>query len=368
MLVSLWLWYWSSREQIMPQAAAASWKLAIMNLVFVVAAGTFVSAAALVLKKWFKHISFVGIWPWVVSLLLMASLKPGISFVRWLGVCMAITTVMAGVGWFMLRAKTSDRSLKRVGFAMTLCLLGSGVLILTLLHFGEFSPRYEVRADSKVALNSYSPPHAKHEFRTSYYGSSAYVKSKKAAVALTPDSVDMSAVIPAWSKERSKAWGFSPKNFPLNAKYWQPENANAPLVVIVHGNKSSVFDSEEGYDYIGENLAAQGYFVVSVDENFLNTSILDQNGGIPNINQARALLINEHIRYLLGQSSDANSPLHRAVKDSGISVIGHSRGGEAASIAAFFTTQTAVPEKLDLKLDYPFTIKNVIGLAPSEGQ
>ncbi|MGH7443310.1 MAG: hypothetical protein ACREKM_00465, partial [Longimicrobiales bacterium] len=111
--------------------------------------------------------------------------------------------------------------------------------------------------------------------RTLYYGSgtdrrrSAYRDS----VTIRTTSVDASELVSLGDNadERNGYWGFTPKEFPRNARVWYPDGAGPfPLVLVVHGNHNMKDFSDPGYGYLGQMLASRGFILVSVDENFIN--------------------------------------------------------------------------------------------------
>ena len=51
------------------------------------------------------------------------------------------------------------------------------------------------------------------------------------------------------------------------------------MVLVVHGNHNMRDYSDPGYDYLGELLASRGYVLASVDENFINGRIRNENDG-----------------------------------------------------------------------------------------
>ena len=65
---------------------------------------------------------------------------------------------------------------------------------------------------------------------------------------------------------------------------------------------------------------------------------------------------------------DAASPFFERVDMDHIAVMGHSRGGEAAVIAAAFNRLPYLPEDDGLVFDYNFNIRAVVAIAPIDGQ
>ena len=107
---------------------------------------------------------------------------------------------------------------------------------------------------------------------------------------------------------------------------------------------------------------------VSVDENFLNSSPADFFKGFNGENDARGWLLLEHLRVWAGWNQDAASPFFERVDMDRIAVMGHSRGGEAAVVAAAFNRLPNLPEDGSLVFDYNFNIRAVVAIAPIDGQ
>ena len=166
--------------------------------------------------------------------------------------------------------------------------------------------------------------------------------------------------------ERKDFWGFDRDELPLQGRVWYPDGDGPfPLVLIVHGNHSMYEYSDPGYGYLGELLASRGYILVSVDENFINGSIRQEN-------DARAWLLLEHLavwrRWSRGETATEQHPFVGKVDMGRIGLIGHSRGGEAVAVAAAFNTLPYYPDDATVGFDYGFDIGAVIAIAPIMGQ
>jgi dienelactone hydrolase len=194
--------------------------------------------------------------------------------------------------------------------------------------------------------------------RTLTYGSGTYrwQEAYGAGAAIKTQPVDMSATLPAlkgWKAlVRKLYWGFDATQFPVNGRVWYPEGGGPfPLVLIVHGNHAGEMPSDPGYAYLGELLASRGYIAVSVDENFINGSLL---GGdlYPDI-QARADMLLKHLEQWRTWNKTAGNPFRGKVDMNHIALIGHSRGGEAVAMAAETSS---------------FHIQAVVALAPLDDE
>lgn len=168
---------------------------------------------------------------------------------------------------------------------------------------------------------------------------------------------------------RTFAWGFDFTALPLNGRVWYPEGEGPfPLVVMVHGNHNMTDFSDPGYGYLGELLASRGYIFVSVDENFINGGVVDLFDSFTNENDARGWLLLEHLRQWHAWNRDASSPFYQMLDTGRIAVAGHSRGGEAAAVAAAFNRLPYYPDDYGLAFDYHYGIRAVAAIAPVDGQ
>ncbi len=188
-------------------------------------------------------------------------------------------------------------------------------------------------------------------------------------VTYTTNPVNAKGLIPDWKgkkkKWRERYWGFGAKDFPLNGRVYMPEGEGPfPLTLIVHGNHSMIDYSDDGYGYLGELLASRGIIAVSVDENFLNGHWSGDFRGkeMP----ARAWLLLKHLEQWESWNATKGHGLARKVDMDNIMLVGHSRGGEAVSIAAAFNKLPYFPDNAKEKFDFGFDIKGVVALAPTD--
>jgi len=150
-------------------------------------------------------------------------------------------------------------------------------------------------------------------------------------------------------------------NVPLVGRVWYPEGGkNCPVMFIAHGNHEIVVDSYLGYDYLGEYLASHGYAVVSVDHNACNL--------LKGENDARAILMLEHIEQLLHYNGEKGNPLFGVLDAENIALAGHSRGGEMVATACLFNNYDRYPENGAVRFDYDFSIRSLIAIAPTVNQ
>lgn len=181
----------------------------------------------------------------------------------------------------------------------------------------------------------------------------------KENIAVSTSVLDISKLV---DKIDSGYWGYDCSSVPLNGIVWYPkESGTYPLVLCIHGNHPAQEFSEGGYDYLGEHLASLGFIFVSVDENFLN-------GSIGNENDARAYVLLHHAKTILGWNNDPSNPLYGKLDTQNIGIIGHSRGGEAVVHAVNFNKLSRYPDNGTLEFDFNLPIKAVVSIAPIEGQ
>ncbi len=167
-------------------------------------------------------------------------------------------------------------------------------------------------------------------------------------------------------KLRKRFWGFNRTKFPINGRVWYPDGEGKfPLVLIVHGNHSMREYSDPGYAYLGEFLASRGFIVVSVDENFING---DWTQNYRTESDGRGWLMLKHLSVWRDWQKDPENPFYGKVDMENISLIGHSRGGEAVAIATSFNQLSHYPDDAKVKFDFNFNIKSVIAIAPVDGQ
>ncbi|HEY0828371.1 MAG TPA: alpha/beta hydrolase [Bacilli bacterium] len=178
-------------------------------------------------------------------------------------------------------------------------------------------------------------------------------------------SVDASSFLTDWRWPRKLFWGFDEQAIPLNGRVWMPMGQGPfPLVLIVHGSHVMEHFSDTGYDYLGEQLASRGFITVSVDENFINYSVW--SGGVNWDMTVRAWILLQHVKAIGHANGLADSPFFGKADMEKVALIGHSRGGQAAALAAEFDqfyNQTAHKE-ISLEVDFP--IKAIVAISPTD--
>lgn len=200
-------------------------------------------------------------------------------------------------------------------------------------------------------------------------GTDRYRPEFAGGAAIRTRTVDATALIDDWDWSRRWLWNTDPAALPLNGRVWLPagDGGPYPLVLIVHGNHGMADYSDEGYGYLGELLASRGYAVVSVDANFLNHSTWEGNLGDLSENiTIRAWLILQHVLEIETLSQTEGNLLSGKADLDRIALIGHSRGGQAAMLAAEFDRFFAAEHHADIRIGRDFGIDAVIALAPTD--
>ena len=199
-----------------------------------------------------------------------------------------------------------------------------------------------------------------------YYGSGTdkHRPEYRDSVTIVTESVDASKLVSLGSsaKERNGYWGFTPKEFPINGRVWYPVGDGPfPLALIVHGNHNMKDFSDPGYAYLGELMASRGFIFVSVDMNFINGGIREENDG-------RGWLLLKHLEAWRDFAVSDTNPFYQRVDMDRIALLGHSRGGEAVAHAAAFNRLDRYPDDANFEFDFGFGIRSVVAIAPVDGQ
>lgn len=372
-------WGLAAKDQLMPGHSVLSFSILLKDILAALLIATVITGIVWLVRRRKPRPVYWLIWSSIFSMVLLV-FGGGASPLGWVlySTLMLIMLTVTGyqtAAW--VQQSTPTRQLKSNRFLkMFVPAISVIVLALWLGIPGFAGPgstahqpnRHAVKSDNTAAIAS-----GPYRISTLTYGSGTDRRSAYGVdVDLRTKPVDGSKIITGWENgpadPRTKLWGFDTTTLPVNARVWYPQDGTKhPLVLIVHGNKSNMHSSEDGYTYLGEWLASHGYIVASIDENFLNPSLLDKSGGLEGGNQARAWLVLEHLRNWRAWST-GESIFKDKVDMKYIGLIGHSRGGEAIAAAAYFNGLESYPEQKSLTFDYGFDIKTLVALAPAEGQ
>lgn len=322
----------------------------------------------------------------VIASLVIFNFQFGLSLKSGLPILLYFLTFSAlSGGAVLLTAKNgwssfSETEKVKTGIFGGLGILGMIVVIAWLLLPGKVVEMPEIAALSGY----YLPDHIEQvdpslpgifEISKISYGSGKDKRRKEFAseASIITDSVDGSLFLEAWKgfsgKMRTRYFGFDSKSLPLNGTVWYPEGAGPfPLVLIVHGNHLAQDFSDPGYEYLGELLASRGYILASIDQNFLNSSYFDIFGRWKSENDARGWMLLEHLKLWKKWNNDSLNIFQGKVDIENISLIGHSRGGEAVAHAALFNKLPYYPDNAEAGFDYNFNIRSIVAIAPVDGQ
>ena len=296
-------------------------------------------------------------------------------------VFLALTATLLGAGLAPLLAKEILEPAKRRA-AWCMLLVGGAGLMSAVLWFAWEGPRYQVHDYAKYLSSVESmaledPGQAgPYPVLTLTYGSGTdrHRPEYGEEVTIQTETVDISSMVDGWAGIagwlRSSFWDFNLTNAPLNARVWYPDaDGPFPLVLIVHGNHDMDDFSDPGYDYLGELLASRGFIVASVDQNFLNGAGIVEFvfGGLTHENDARGYLLLQHLALWHNWNEEEGHVFSGVVDTDHIALIGHSRGGEAAALAAALNKLPAHPDNAGLRFDFDYNIRAVIAIAPSDG-
>jgi len=293
---------------------------------------------------------------------------------------------LAGSALYSLTKKTGvPHTLKQKIIAYSGAIIGLGGLIWGLIWAFDTGFEQEPALINASLAADYSPAHlsltnpalpGSFEVGMLTYGSGKDLHRPEfsSEVSITTDSVDGSRFIDNWEglsgKLRTWYWGFEDTALPINGRVWYPKGDGPfPLAVIVHGNHSMFDYSDPGYAYLGELLASHGIIMVSIDENFINSGWTDAfTDGLDEENDARGWLMLKHLENWRTWSQEPENPFYAKVDMENIAVMGHSRGGEAAAVAAFFNELDYYPDNAKAQFNFGFNIKSVVSIAPVDGQ
>jgi dienelactone hydrolase len=269
----------------------------------------------------------------------------------------------------------ASRTMKAVIGTLFVLTLAANIYFVIVLS-GRGSDGYLVAFQSSPATGSLSQaknPGERGTFAVKklVYGSGDATRRPEFAgsVDARSEPVDATKLLPFLKGFRNTArkwfWAFDPTRLPINGTVWMPEGPGPfPLVLVVHGNHDMEEFSDPGYAYLGEHLASRGFITVSVDENFLNgTWSGDMHGKeLP----ARGWFLLEHLKQWKAWNSKSGNPFFGKVDLDRIALVGHSRGGEAAAVAAAFNRLSRYPEDGRVAFDFRFGIRGVVAFAPSD--
>ena len=117
------------------------------------------------------------------------------------------------------------------------------------------------------------------------------------------------------------------------ALYQDPKLAqspHSPIVIICHGYNENKGTPYLGYSFIANAMAARGYFVISVQNELPNDSLIPQEGEILKVRRPYWMRCVSNISFVL-QTLKSNYP---NLDYGHITLLGHSAGGDAVALFA----------------------------------
>ncbi len=287
----------------------------------------------------------------------------------------ALVGLVAGTAQGMRIPAARSATRRRAGTVLLALAVAFGAAVVTWAAFPGFGDPIvretpgELAAIPQLDLPDPSAP-GPFAVEAATYGSGNDTRRPEygAGVTWTTPPVDASAAIrrpdgiPGFYADL--LWSFDTDALPINGLAWYASDHPEPMpvVLIVHGNHAAGDYSDPGYEYLGRSLASHGMFAVSVDENFLNGDAFYDWGGSEM--GVRAWMLLRHLDQLRAWNADAAHPLAGRLDLTRVALIGHSRGGEAAALAA-------AVEQGDFEIagmtpaPSGFGIRAVVALAPS---
>ena len=380
---------WSLREQTRGDLGFVYVSLIVLAVTLLLAP---VASLALFLLRWLRRV--VGNPPLIFLWLLVSaylSVRPflwaldGRVGMLKAAALYALTWSLLGAGVFVLLGQKRARSSAlRRGTAVTGLAVAALLAIVGLrwLYSDGSFEEDEVLAGERArpTVPSISLPNpglpGPHEFATLTYGSGKDIRRQEYAEGadLITESVDGSPYVDGWKGftgwSYTRFWGFDVEELPVQGRVWYPvTDEPSPLVLVVHGNHSMSEYSDPGYAYLGEHLASRGFILTSVDENFLNLSHATRSevisgGGLKDEIDGRGWMLLQHLKVWREWNEDPESPFFGRVDLDRVALIGHSRGGEAVTVAAAFNRLSAYPDDALETFDFGFGIRSVVAFAP----
>ncbi len=384
--VAVGLWGWRAGHLVIAGAAAQSWRALGVNLLVAAVVGlVLASVITLVAALARRQAPWLLLWSLLSSAVLLATMGAAAAVHAWwalaLIVLVAVPVVGALIGALSGRPRRPGRRRVVAG------VLAAAVLVATVGFLawpgGEPPVTVGTAADSTTRTMPDPRERGPYEVRELRYGSQPGAPGSRPTtdVADAPDGsgapierlvttpADASRLVAGWPRSLSDAWGFDASTLPVDATVWMPAGPaeggqRFPLVLLVHG-QGTVANSREGLAYLGEHLASRGYVTASIDQGFLAPGVL--GGEIRGLDAARSWLILEHLRRWRDWTHGTGTPFAGQVDLGRVSLLGHSRGGEAAATAAHVNTLPAWPGAPELSAATGSTVSTVIALAPSDG-
>jgi len=281
--------------------------------------------------------------------------------------------LLFGSAMILIKKTSGNKGLHFVSVIFSIALIGTSVYFLAIEGFDSFKVSFKQTPAALLSASGLDNPGVPGSYKTKYFtygsGTDKQRKEFRDDVQYKSSTADASRLLPEWkgskAKWRQRYWGFGVKEFPLNGRVWMPDaEGKFPIILIVHGNHGMEEHSDPGYAYLGELLSSRGFITISVDENFINGTWSGDFMGkeMP----TRGWLLLKHLEQWKQWGDDPNHELYKKADLDNVILAGHSRGGEAAPIAAHFNKLNYFPDDANEKFDFNFGIKGVIAIAPTD--
>lgn len=286
--------------------------------------------------------------------------ESGFIFSILMGLFNATLALILGLVFVFIFHTNIHRSLKWGSILIVLLLLFVGNLWQKDAHESADLPKQinQIAMENPATLGKYESM-----FFTYGTGNDKHREAFASEVNYQTETVDASDFVTRWSKKRKKFWGFDQTALPINGRVFMPDGPGPfPVMLIAHGNHTMEYLSTSGYDYLGQLLASRGIIMISVDEDYINYSGIR---GSPNRNyELRTWIILQHIVQLQEMNDTPGNFLSGKVDFSRVAFAGHSRGGQAAHMAADY--ETFFPDDPSLETLADIDIKGVIAISPTD--
>ncbi len=282
-------------------------------------------------------------------------------------------TFLFGSSWVIIKKASTAKTLHSLAIIIAAAIIGLSFYFLAIEGTDPFKISFQQTPAVLLSSKGVENPGIKGTYKIMQFTYGSGTDKQRSAfreeIKYKSSTVDASRLLPEWkgskAKWRQRYWGFGVKEFPLNGRVWMPDrDGKFPIILIVHGNHGMEEHSDPGYGYLGELLASRGFITVSVDENFINGTWSGDFMGkeMP----TRAWLLLKHLDQWKTWSNDSTHELFHKADLENVILAGHSRGGEAAPIAAHFNELKYFPDNANEEFDFGFAIKGVVAIAPTD--
>lgn len=356
-----------------------TWLMAGTTLLIGIIAFWFFRIIGTLLHKWISKIPafiFALFFGTICTLILARYIRFGFpQHVYYFGFAAVMVgiTFLFGSTMVLYKRASNLKFLHIISILASIALFASGGYYLFYKGYDPYKINFEQAPVPLLSAKGLTNPGEKGNYTTQFFtygsGTDKQREEFRSSNTYKTKTVDASRLLPEWkgskAKWRERYWGFGVKNFPINGRVWMPEGEGKfPIILIVHGNHGMEEHSDPGYAYLGELLSSRGFITVSVDENFINGTWSGDFMGkeMP----TRGWLLLKHLEQWNTWANDPSHELYQKADLNNVILAGHSRGGEAAPIAAHFNKLSHFPDDANETFDFNFGIKGVLSIAPTD--